>query len=105
MATITIIGKDTPVVLGVELVRRESAWETRETRDTSQAHLVDQLLEQAEQHVDIHKVFCDRGFDTNGVRDVIDRTIRLTSSQNESTRPKSRMSKIWNVSLAAGRAC
>jgi len=31
------------------------------------------LLKQAEQHVDIHKVFCDRGFDANGVRDVIDR--------------------------------
>ena len=73
MATITIIGKDTPIVIGVEPVRRESAWETRETRDTSQARLVDQLLEQAEQHVDIHKVFCDRGFDANGVRDVIDR--------------------------------
>ncbi|WP_241431120.1 transposase [Halococcus thailandensis] len=73
MATITIIGEDTPIVLGVEPVRRESKWETREIGDTSQADLVDQLLEQAEQHVDIHKVFCDRGFDANGVRDVIDR--------------------------------
>jgi len=31
------------------------------------------LLKQAEQHVDIHKVFCDRGFNTCGVRDAIDR--------------------------------
>ena len=73
MATITIIGEDTPIVLGVEPVRRESDWETGEIESTSQARLVDRLLEQAEQHVDIHKVFCDRGFDANGVRDVIDR--------------------------------
>ncbi|RJT07434.1 transposase [Halococcus sp. IIIV-5B] len=73
MATITIIGEDTPIVLGVEPVRRESSWETGEVGDTSQARLVDRLLEQAEQHVDIHKLFCDRGFDTNGVRDIINR--------------------------------
>jgi len=73
MATITIIGEDTPIVLGVEPVRRESDWETKDAGDTSQARIVEQLLEQAEQHVDIHKVFCDRGFDANGVRDTIDR--------------------------------
>jgi hypothetical protein len=73
MATITIIGEDTPIVLGVEPVRRASDWETGEAGDTTQARLVDRLLEQAEQHVEIHKVFCDRGFDANGVRDVIDR--------------------------------
>ncbi|GAA0478786.1 hypothetical protein GCM10008985_38760 [Halococcus dombrowskii] len=73
MATITIIGEDTPIVLGVEPVRRESDWETKDVGDTSQARIVEQLLEQAEQHVDIHKVFCDRGFDANGVRDTIDR--------------------------------
>ena len=73
MATITIIGEDTPIILGIEPVRRESDWGTGEAGDTSQARLVDRLLEQAKQHVDIHKVFCDRGFDANGVRDVIDR--------------------------------
>jgi IS4 transposase len=31
------------------------------------------LLEQAEQHVAIHKLFCDRAFDAAGVRDAIDR--------------------------------
>jgi hypothetical protein len=73
MATITIIGEDTPIVLGVEPVRRESDWETGEIGDTSQARLVERLLKQAEQHVDIHKVFCDRGFDAHSVRDTIDR--------------------------------
>ncbi|EMA37785.1 transposase [Halococcus hamelinensis] len=73
MATITIIEEDTPIVLGVEPVRRRSDWETGDTGDTSQARIVKRLLKQAEQHVDIHKVFCDRGFDANGVRDAIDR--------------------------------
>lgn len=73
MATITIIGEDTPIVLGVEPVRRESQWETEDAGDTSQERLVERLLIQAEQHVDIHKVFCDRAFDAKGVRDAIDR--------------------------------
>lgn len=73
MATITIIGEDTPIVLGIEPVRRTSKWETEPEETTAQADLVERLLEQAAQHVEIHKVFCDRGFDANGVRDVIDR--------------------------------
>jgi hypothetical protein len=44
MATITVIGEDTPIVLGVEPVRRESDWETGETRDTSQARIVERLV-------------------------------------------------------------
>jgi hypothetical protein len=73
LATITIIAEDTPIVLGVEPVRRESQWETDEVGDTSNERIVDRLLEQAEQHVAIHKVFCDREFDAAGVRDAIDR--------------------------------
>lgn len=73
MATITIIAEDTPIVLGVEPVRRESNWELDAVGDTSNERIVDRLLEQADQHVAIHKVFCDRGFDAAGVRDAIDR--------------------------------
>ena len=73
MAAITIIGEDTPIVLGIEPVRRDSDWESGDAQITPQSCLVERLLNQAEQHVDIHKVFCDRGFDANGVRDVIDR--------------------------------
>ena len=73
MATITIIGEDTPIVLGVEPVRRDSDWESGDAQITPQSCLVERLLKQAEQHVDIHKMFCDRGFDTGGVRDAIDR--------------------------------
>lgn len=72
-ATITVVGRDTPIVLGVEPVRKESEWETEEVEDTAKARVVERLLEQAAQHVDINKVFCDRGFDAHEVRDAIDR--------------------------------
>lgn len=75
LATITIIGEQTPIVLGIEPVRRNSGWEAEpvHVQDSSNERIVDRLLEQAEQHVAIHKVFCDRGFDAAGVRDAIDR--------------------------------
>lgn len=73
LATITIIAEDTPIVLGVEPVRRESTWEPEDVGDTSNERIVDRLLEQAEQHIAIHKVFCDRFFSSAGVRDAIDR--------------------------------
>ncbi|EMA42094.1 transposase IS4 family protein [Halococcus hamelinensis 100A6] len=73
MATITIIGEDTPIVLGIEPVRRDSDWESEDAQITPQSCLVERLLKQAKQHVDIHKLFCDRGFDTHSVRDAIDR--------------------------------
>jgi len=72
-ATITIIAEDTPIVLGVEPVRDGRRWEQEDVETTSRGDLVERLLEQAEQHVDIHKVFLDRGFDSSQVRDVIDR--------------------------------
>jgi hypothetical protein len=73
LATITIVAENTPIVLGVEPVRRESNWETGDVGDTSNERIVTQLLEQAKQHVAIHKVFCDRFFSSAGVRDTIDR--------------------------------
>ena len=79
-ATLTIVAEDTPIVLAIEPVRDYRWWERRDREDvetTSRADIVDRLLEQAEQHVDIHKVFCDREFDSPEVRDVIDqRTIQ-----------------------------
>lgn len=86
MSTITIIAEDTPIVLGIEPVRRNSNWETEDVDDTSQDRIVDRLLDQAEQHVDIHKVFCDRGFDAKAVRDAIDRrgmTYLIPKDENE----------------------
>lgn len=75
-ATLTIVAKDTPIVLAIEPVRDYRWWDQQdreEVETTSRADIVEGLLEQAEQHVDIHKVFCDREFDSHEVRDVIDR--------------------------------
>jgi hypothetical protein len=73
-ATITIVVENTPIVLGIEPVRDYSWWEEPERDEvetTSRGEIVDRLLEQASRHVDIHKVFCDREFDSHEVRDVI----------------------------------
>jgi len=75
-ATITIIAENTPIVLGVEPVRDQRKWEKDmgwDVERTSRADIVESLLEQASRHVDIHKVFLDRGFSSKEVRDVIDR--------------------------------
>lgn len=75
-ATITIVADDTPIVLGIEPVRDYSWWERRDREDvetTSRGEIVERLLEQAERHVDIHKLFCDREFDSFAVRDAADR--------------------------------
>lgn len=72
-ATLTIIGKNTPIVLAIEPVREASAWEPDADGSYAKAEFVERLLEQAEQHIDIHKVFADREFDAHGVRDVLDR--------------------------------
>lgn len=75
-ATLTIVAEDTPIVLGIEPVRDYSWWEKpdrEEIETTSRGGIVDRLLEQAEQHVDIHKIFCDSEFDSHEVRDAIDR--------------------------------
>jgi len=72
-ATVTIVMEDTPIVLGVEPVRDKRRWEDdADVPDqTSRGVIVDRLLEQASQHVDFHKVFVDRGFDSLEVRDTI----------------------------------
>lgn len=71
-ATISIIAEDTPIVLGVEPVRDKRVWEDDDVETTSRGDIVERLLDQAAQHVDIHKVFLDRGFDSKHVRAAID---------------------------------
>lgn len=76
IATISIIAEDTPIILGVEPVRDKRNWEkaiNADVENPSRADTVDRLIEQASQHVDLNKVFLDRGFDSDEVRDVIDR--------------------------------
>jgi len=77
-ATLTVIAEDTPIVVAVEPVRDERKWEKADddldVETTGRGELVARLLEQAERHVDIHKVFADREFDTHAVRHIIDRS-------------------------------
>ena len=79
-ATITIIAENTPIVLGVEPVRDQRRWEDEmgwDVERTSRADIVESLLEQASRHVDISKVFLDRGFSSLETRDVINRREHL----------------------------
>lgn len=66
-ATITLAGDLVPLILGVEPVKENSAWEEDDAPSYSKADLVDRLLEQATRFVDIDEVFLDRGFHSAGV--------------------------------------
>jgi len=71
-ATLTIVAEDTPIVLAIEPVRDVRGWEDEDAvASKTRGELVDSLLEQAKQHVDINKVFMDRGFDTREVRHAV----------------------------------
>ncbi|TQQ83041.1 transposase [Halonotius terrestris] len=75
MATITIVAQDTPIVLGVEPVRDSRKFEKELGIDIDsppRGETVDRLIEQAKQHVDLHKIFLDRGFDSDQTRAIID---------------------------------
>ncbi|WP_433629597.1 transposase [Halomicrococcus sp. NG-SE-24] len=73
-ATLTIVAENTPIVLAIEPVRDVRAWEDEtEVHRTSRADIVDRLLEQAQRHVDINKVFADREFDAHEVRHLINK--------------------------------
>lgn len=75
-ATLTIVAENTPIVLAIEPVRDSRWWEKAdESVDvvrTPRVAIVRELIEQAEKHVDLHKVFCDREFDIHAVRNVLD---------------------------------
>jgi hypothetical protein len=72
-ATLTIVAEDTPIVVAIEPVRDRRAWEPEDVDTRTRGELVDRLLEQAERHVDVNKVFADREFDSYEVRHAIDR--------------------------------
>jgi hypothetical protein len=72
-ATLTVVGKNTPIVLAVEPVKANSNWEWDGAESMSMALIVERLLSKAEKYVDIHKVMADREFDALAVRNRIDR--------------------------------
>lgn len=69
-AVLSIVGRDVPLVLAIEPVTESSSWDDNET--VSKHEIVQRLLDRASQHVDIHTVLCDRGFDAHKVRQAID---------------------------------
>lgn len=71
-ATLSIVAQDTPIVLAIEPVRDRRWWESEDIETRTRGALVDRLLDQAQRHVEINKVFADREFDSYEVRHVID---------------------------------
>ena len=79
-ATITLVGDHAPIVLGIEPVKENSAWEPDDSPSYSKADLVSRLLDSAERFVDLDTVMFDRGFYVNQVyADVHDRGITYLS--------------------------
>ena len=87
-ATLSIIGRNIPLVLAVEPVRESSAWDKN---PPNQIHrTVRRLVQRAKEHVPIETVLCDREFDSMrvfqtlsnlGVNFLIPK--RVTSSERE----------------------
>ena len=71
-ATITIVGNDVPIILGIEGVKEHSDWEPAETPTDSKADVVARLLSRAREYVDLDEILLDRGFYTKEVRAEID---------------------------------
>lgn len=71
-ATLTIVGRNAPIVVAVEPIRHHSTWECEDGMSVSWAEVVDRLMEQATDLVDIHLVMADKAFDWPGVFHVLD---------------------------------
>ncbi|WP_254278628.1 hypothetical protein [Haloarcula marina] len=71
-ATLTIVGRNAPIVLAVEPVRHHSNWEGASGESVPWAEIVDRLMEQATELVDIHLVMADRAFENAEVAHVLD---------------------------------
>jgi hypothetical protein len=67
-ATITIVGNDVPIILGIEGVKEHSDWEPTETPADSKADVVARLLSRAQQYVDLDEILLDGGFYARNVR-------------------------------------
>lgn len=71
-ATLTIVGRNAPLVLAVEPVRHDSLHEGDNGETNPWSATVDRLMEQATELVDIQLVMADRAFDSQGVFHVLD---------------------------------
>ncbi|WP_222913223.1 transposase [Natrinema sp. SYSU A 869] len=64
-ATISIIGQNIPLVLGVEPIRESSEWDSNPSNEIHR--VVRRLVKRAQEHVPIETVLCDREFDSQQV--------------------------------------
>ncbi|QZP39339.1 transposase (plasmid) [Halobaculum magnesiiphilum] len=64
-ATIALVGRNIPLVLGVEPVRESSNWD--ENPPNRMHRIVRTLVRRAQRHVEIDTVLCDREFDSKAV--------------------------------------
>lgn len=72
-ATITLVGDNAPIILGVEPVKENSAWEPKNSHSDNLADIVEQLIERAQQFVDLDLVLFDREFYAHDVFNAVDR--------------------------------
>lgn len=72
-ATITLVGNNVPIMLGIEPVKEKSNWESDSAVSYPLATLVDRLLAKAQRFVDIDTVLFDREFYSHGVFNTVDR--------------------------------
>jgi hypothetical protein len=87
-ATLSIVGQNVPFILAVEPIRESSEWDDN---PSNQIHrVVRRLVQQAQEHVQLETVLCDREFDSRhvfqtlsnlGVNYLIPK--RLTSTEQE----------------------
>jgi hypothetical protein len=66
-ATITIVGNNVPVILGIEPVKEHSEWEPADVPSDSKADIVAHLLDRAQHYVDLDEVLLDRGLYSDDV--------------------------------------
>ena len=71
-ATITLVGQNVPIVLGVEPVRNNSIWQDDDAPSDSYGELVSRLLDRAEQFVDLDMVLFDSAFYAKAALNEID---------------------------------
>jgi hypothetical protein len=70
-ATLTVIGRNAPLVVAVEPVKQDSAW-TADEESVAWAEAVDRLMEQANELLDISLVMADKAFDSEATLHVLD---------------------------------
>jgi hypothetical protein len=79
-ATITLVGDNAPIILGVEPVKENSKWEPDGSPSYSKGDIVARLLDKAQRFVDLDEVLLDRGFYSNAVyAEINDRDLLYTS--------------------------